>query len=142
MSNTAQNRLSRHNSICFFFPGTYPRRTDIYICMPSQLHAKDAEPINTSILSRNPKTGPQNLKREIHTPENSQSDRNIRRRKMKPRESSLPKIGQRLVKRRPWSRATRALSQRQLLYPLRRAPSARAVRTVSELALPCTDKIR
>lgn len=114
MSNTAQNRLSRHNSICFIFPGTYPRRTDIYICMPSQLNAKDVEPITQGILSRNPKAGVQNLKREMQIPEKSKSNL-----KMKSRESILPQINLLLVKWRPWSRATRALSQRQLLYPLK-----------------------
>lgn len=74
MSNTAKNRLSLHSPICFPFPGTYPRRMDVYICMPSiKLKRYLLGTLTQGMLPRNPKTGSQNLKTEVNKPQSTAS---------------------------------------------------------------------
>lgn len=116
MSNRAQNSLSLHNSICCVFPGTSPRRMNIYICMPSQLNTRDTEhkACYQEILKQKHR-----ILGEKYKPQRTASPTSLQRRKTKLRAHILTNINQLLVKRRPWAGPPEPFPGK-LLYPLKK----------------------
>ena len=134
MSNRAQNSLSLHNSICCVFPGTSPRRMNIYICMPSQLNTRDTEhkACYQEILKQKHRILGEKYKPQRTASPTSLAEKEDEAQRAYP-DQHQPATGE----AKALSRTTRAFSRQAPLSLKEGHKSSRAMRMMSELTLPC-----